>query len=145
MPQHERFYSTMIAVRTMRIAAAFSMLMLASCGVKQDFNFTLVCKGKNDVMSKLKADPAETEIKEETRTYPFQLRDLDGYNCHTKRSEKIACIRSLDDVETFRHESMVFTRATMSVTHTSSTEKKKTGLVIEESFEGQCVDTDLSS
>jgi len=137
----------MIAARTKGLAVALSMLMLSlvSCGVKQDFNFTLVCKGKNDVMSKLKADPAETEIKQETRTYPFQLRDLDGYHCHTKRAEKIACIRSLDDEETFRHESMVFTRATMSVTHTSSTEKKKTGLVIEESFEGQCVETDLPS
>jgi hypothetical protein len=143
--QHENFFATMIAVKTTRIAAAFSMLMLVSCGVKQDFTFTIVCKGKNDVMSKLKADPAKTEIKEETRTYPFQLRDLDGYHCHTKRSEKIACIRSLDDEETFRHESMVFTRATMSVTHTSSTEKKKTGLVIEESFEAQCVETDLPS
>lgn len=135
----------MIVVKTTRLAITFSMLLLASCGVKQDFNFTLVCKGKNDVMSKLKADPAKTEIKEETRTYPFQLRDLDGYHCHTKRSEKIACIRSLDDEETFRHESMVFTRATMSVTHTSSTEKKKTGLVIEESFEAQCVETGLPS
>ena len=135
----------MISVRTTRLAIVFSMLMLASCGVTQDFNFTLVCKGKNDVMSKLKAEPAETEIKEETRTYPFQLRDLDGYHCHTKRSEKIACIRSLDDEETFRHESMVFTRATMSVTHISSTEKKKIGLVIEESFEGQCVESDHSS
>ncbi len=135
----------MIALRTTSLAVAFSMLLLGlvSCSVKQDFNFTLVCKGKNDVMSKLKADPAETEIKEESRTYAFQLRDLEGYHCHTKRSEKIACIRSLDDEETFRHESMVFTRATMSVTHTSSTEKKKTGLVIEESFEGQCVETDL--
>jgi|LauGreDrversion4_2_1035121.scaffolds.fasta_scaffold126665_3 hypothetical protein len=143
--QHEHFFATMIAVKTTRIAAAFSMLMLASCSVKQDFTFTLVCKGKNDVMSKLKADPAETEIKEETRTYSFQLRDLEGYHCHTKRSEKIACIRSLDDEYIFRHESMVFTRATMSVTHTSSTEKKKTGMVVEESFEGQCVETDRPS
>lgn len=141
----ERIFPTMIALRATRVAVVLSVLMLASCGVKQDFNFTLVCKGKNDVMSKLKADPAETEIKEETRTYPFQLRDLDGYHCHTKRSEKIACIRSLDNEEIFRHESMVFTRATMSVTHTSSTEKKKTGLVIEESYEGQCVETDLPS
>ena len=53
----------MISVRTTRLAIVFSMLMLVSCGVKQDFNFTLVCKGKNDVMSKLKAEPAETEIK----------------------------------------------------------------------------------
>jgi hypothetical protein len=135
----------MIPARATRVAVALSMLLLGACDVKQDYNFTLVCKGKNDVMSKLKAEPAETEIKEETRTYPFQLRDLDGYHCHTKRSEKIACIRSQDDEETFRHESMVFTRATMSVTHTSSTEKKKTGLVIEESFEAQCIESDLPS
>lgn len=134
----------MIVVRTTRLTVALSILMLGSCGIYQDVNFTLVCKGKNDVMSKLKADPARTEIKEESRTYSFELRDLDGYHCHTKRSEKIACIRSLDDEDTFRHESMAFTRATMSVTHTSSTEKKKTGLVIEESFEGVCVETDLS-
>ena len=136
---------TAARIKSLAVTLFLLMLGLASCGVKQDFNFTLVCKGKNDVMSKLKADPAESDVKEETRTYPFQLRDLDGYHCHTKRSEKIACIRSLDDEETFRHESMVFTRATMSVTHTSSTEKKKTGLVIEESFEGQCVETDLPS
>jgi hypothetical protein len=117
--------------------------MLESCGVKQDFNFTLFCKGKNDVMSKLKTEPAQTEVKEETRTYPFEFRDLDGYHCHTKRSEKIACIRSLDNDETFRHESMIFTRATMSVIHTASTEQKKTGLVIEESFEGTCTETDV--
>jgi len=129
--------------RTRSLAVVLGVLLLSSCGIKQDYNFSLVCKGKNDVMSKLKADPAVSEIKEETRTYDFELRDLKDYHCHTKRSEKIACIRSVDDEEMFHHESMIFTRATMSVPHTSSTEKKKTGLVIEESFEGQCVETDL--
>ncbi len=118
-------------------------VLLASCGIKQDFNFSLVCKGKNDVMSKLKMDPAESKVDEETRTYRFELRDLKDYHCHTKRSDKIACIRSIDDEYIFRHESMIFTRASMSVTHTVSTEKKKTGLVVEESFEGLCVETDL--
>ncbi len=118
-------------------------ILLASCSINQDYNFTLVCKGKNDVMTKLKMEPAETEIKDETRTYEFELRDLKDYHCHTRRAEKIACIRSLDDEDTFRHESMIFTRSNMSVTHTSSTEKKKTGLVVEESFEGQCVETDV--
>ncbi len=118
-------------------------ILLASCSINQDYNFTLVCKGKNDVMTKLKMGPAETEIKDETRTYEFELRDLKDYHCHTRRAEKIACIRSLDDEDTFRHESMIFTRSNMSVTHTSSTEKKKTGLVVEESFEGQCVETDV--
>lgn len=117
--------------------------LLASCSVKQDYNFTLVCKGKNDVMSKLKMYPAEIEVKDETRTYEFELRDLKDYHCHTRRAEKIACIRSLDDEDTFRHESMIFTRSKMSVTHTSSTEEKKTGLVVEESFEGLCVETDV--
>jgi len=119
------------------------VILLASCSIKQDYNFTLVCKGKNDVMAKLKMEPAETEIKDETRTYEFELRDLKDYHCHTRRAEKIACIRSLDDEDTFRHESMIFTRSNLSVTHTSSTEKKKTGLVVEESFEGQCVETDV--
>jgi len=133
----------MIALRTTRLTVALSILLFGSCSIYQDVNFTLVCKGKNDVMSKLKSDPARIEIKEESRTYSFELRDLYGYHCHTQRSEKIACIRSLDDEDTFRHESMVFTRATMNVTHISSTEKKKTGLVIEESFEGACLETDF--
>jgi len=94
-------------------------------------------------MAKLKMDPAEIEVKDETRTYEFELRDLKDYHCHTRRAEKIACIRSQDDEDTFRHESMIFTRSNMTVTHTSSTEKKKTGLVVEESFEGLCVETDV--
>jgi hypothetical protein len=132
----------MNAVKTRGLLLVSAML-LASCGIKQDFNFSLVCKGKNEVMSKLKMDPADMETKDETRTYEFELRDLKDYHCHTQRSEKIACIRSVDDEETFRHESMIFTRSSMIVTHTSVTEKKKTGLVVEESFEGLCVETDL--
>lgn len=132
----------MRAVKTRGLILVLAVL-LASCGIKQDFNFSLVCKGKNDVMSKLKMDPAQSKVEEETRTYEFELRDLKDYHCHTRRAEKIACIRSIDDEDTFRHESMIFTRSSMSVTHTASTEKKKTGLVVEESFEGLCVETDL--
>lgn len=132
----------MRALKTRAFVVVMAIL-LASCSVKQDYNFTLVCKGKNDVMAKLKMDPAEIEVKDETRTYEFELRDLKDYHCHTRRAEKIACIRSQDDEDTFRHESMIFTRSNMTVTHTSSTEKKKTGLVVEESFEGLCVETDV--
>lgn len=132
----------MMALKTKGLLLVLAMLV-ASCGIKQDYNFSLVCKGKNEVMSKLKMDPADMQTKDETRTYEFELRDLKDYHCHTKRSEKIACIRSVDDEETFRHESIIFTRSTMSVTHTSATEKKKTGLVVEESFEGLCVETDV--
>lgn len=132
-----------MAFKTQGVVLVLAMLV-ASCGIKQDYNFSLVCKGKNEVMSKLKMDPADMQTKDETRTYEFELRDLKDYHCHTKRSEKIACIRSVDDEETFSHESIIFTRSTMSVTHTSATEKKKTGLVVEESFEGLCVETDVA-
>lgn len=117
------------------LAAAW---LLQSCGFQEDYRLTLSCKGSNEVLSKLAQQPATSETTEQTRRYAFELRELNGYHCHTWRKEKIACIRSQEDDDSFIHESVTIHRTSMDVAHITTTEKKKIGLVQEESFQGKC-------
>jgi uncharacterized lipoprotein YehR (DUF1307 family) len=111
---------------------------LTGCGWQEDYRLTLECRGTAESLSKKGHDPAETASREEGRRYAFQLRELEGYACHTWRDDKIACIRSIDDEDTYLHESITIQRKAMTVEHVATMEKKLTGLVREESFLGQC-------
>ena len=126
-----------------RIAALIlGLVLLQSCSLKEDYRLTLTCKGSDEVLAKLAQKPATNEVREQTRRYAFQLRELNGYHCHTWRKEKIACIRSQEDDESFVHESITIQRIPMEVVHITTTEKKRIGLVQEESFQGKCVAND---
>jgi hypothetical protein len=119
------------------IVVAWS-LWLTSCGWQEDYRLTLECRGTAESLSKKAHDPAENTSREEGRRYAFALRELEGYACHTWRGDKIACIRSIDDEDTYLHESVTIHRPDMTVEHVATIEKKRTGLVREESFQGKC-------
>ena len=116
---------------------------LSACSLKDDYRLKLECQGAVEILSKKVHDPAENKSREEGRRYAFSLRELEGYTCHTWRSDKIACIRSVDDEDTYLHESVTIHRSAMTVEHVATREKKPTGLVREESFQGKC--TQISS
>ncbi len=117
----------------------FLALALGACGIQEDYRLTLDCRGITDSLSKQGQQPAENASREEGRRYAFALRGLDGYTCHTWRSDKIACILAQDDESTYVHESVTIHRDAMTVSHVATIEKKLTGLVREESFQGKCV------
>ncbi len=121
-----------------------SGLCLGACGLQDDYRLTLVCKGSLDTLSKKIHDPAETVSREERRQYAFALRGLEDYPCHSWRKDKIACIRSVDDEDTYLHESVTIHRADMTVEHVATIEKKRTGLVREENFQGTCTQSSSS-
>ncbi len=117
----------------------FLALALGACGIQEDYRLTLDCRGIADSLSKQGQQPADNVSREEGRRYAFAWRGLDGYTCHTWRSDKIACILAQDDEGTYVHESVTIHRDDMTVTHVATIEKKLTGLVREESFQGKCV------
>ena len=121
-----------------------SGVWLTACGLQEDYRLTLECRGTVEALSKKTHEPAETTSREEGRLYAFRLRELEGYTCHTWRNDKIACIRSLDDEDTYLHESLTIHRAAMTVEHVATVEKKRTGLVREENFQGKCSKAPLS-
>lgn len=121
-----------------------SCAWLTACGLQEDYRLTLECRGAVDTLSKKSHEPADDGSRNETRRYAFQLRELEGYTCHTWRNDKIACIRSLDDEDTYLHESLTIHRQAMTVEHVATVEKKTTGLVREENFQGKCSKVPLS-
>lgn len=143
MPMHtpRRLLSSSLIRASLRLSVTVTAaLWLTACGLKDDYRLTLACKGANETLSKIAQNPAETASRDETRRYAFELRALEGYSCHTWRQEKIACIRSEDDEDTYIHESITIRRDSMTVQHVATVEKKKTGLVREESFQGSCTE-----
>ena len=117
---------------------------LTSCGLQDDYRLTLECRGAVDTLSKKSHEPADDGSRDETRRYAFRLRELEGYTCHTWRNDKIACIRTLDDEDTYLHESLTIHSQAMTVEHVATVEKKITGLVREENFQGKCSELPLS-
>ena len=115
-----------------------ALVSLTACGFQDDYELALACRGKVETLSKKPHEPADETSREETRRYAFKLHELEGYACHTWRSDKIACIRSVDDEDTFLHESLTIHRGPMTVEHVATLEKKRTGLTREESFQGKC-------
>ncbi len=112
---------------------------LSACGLQEDYRLTLECRGTTEILSKKAQEPAENISREEGRRYAFALRELEGYACHTWRGDKIACIRSIDDEDTYLHESVTIHRDAMTVEHVATIEKKRTSVVREENFQGKCV------
>lgn len=123
---------------THRLMPLLPLVWLAACGLQDDYRMTLDCKGTLETLSKKAHEPAETVSREESRRYGFALRELEGYTCHTWRKDKIACIRSVDDEDTYLHESVTIHRDAMTVEHVATIEKKKMSVVREESFQGTC-------
>ena len=117
---------------------------LSACGLQEDYQLTLACRGTLETLSKKAHEPAGDASREEVRRYDFKLRELEGYACHTWRKDKIACIRSLDDEDTFLHESLTVHREVMTVEHVATLEKKRTGLIREENFQGKCTKMEAS-
>ena len=115
-----------------------ALMALTACGLQDDYQLTLECRGAVETLSKKSHQPADDGSRDEARRYAFRLRELEGYTCHTWRNDKIACIRSLDDEDTYLHESLTVHRQAMTVEHVATLEKKRTGLVREENFQGKC-------
>ena len=115
-----------------------ALASLTACGLQDDYELTLECRGTVETLSKKPHEPADEASRDEARRYVFKLHELEGYTCHTWRKDKIACIRSLDDEDTFLHESLTIHREVMTVEHVATLEKKSTGLTREENFQGKC-------
>ena len=121
-----------------------ALASLTACGLQDDYELTLECRGTVETLSKKPHEPADEASRDEARRYVFKLHELEGYTCHTWRKDKIACIRSLDDEDTFLHESLTIHREVMTVEHVATLEKKRTGLTREENFQGKCTKTSVS-
>ena len=106
-----------------------ALASLTACGLQDDYELTLECRGTVETLSKKPHEPADEASRDEARRYVFKLHELEGYTCHTWRKDKIACIRSLDDEDTFLHESLTIHREVMTVEHV---------LTREENFQGKC-------
>ena len=121
-----------------------ALASLTACGLQDDYELTLECRGTVETLSKKPHEPADEASRDEARRYVFKLHELEGYTCHTWRKDKIACIRSLDDEDTFLHESLTIHREVMTVEHVATLEKKRTGLTREENFQGKCTKASVS-
>lgn len=129
-----RFPTSYLRLSNLLIALA----SLTACGLQDDYQLTLECRGKVETLSKKPHEPADEASRDEARRYAFKLHELEGYSCHTWRKDKIACIHSLDDEDTFLHESLIIHRQAMTIEHVATLEKKRTGLTREENFQGKC-------